>query len=131
MWPDLMPGDPDIDKKKNWNPFDNNSGSRSGSPIDRFDREKRDIFGNHIQDDGPNYFDNDGMRPIYMAAKDGDKQKEGNSIKGKDNGKKSEKRGFWQGFLHPNGTGIVGTAPSTIVGGTELVIEGAEEIAKK
>lgn len=79
MWPDFMPGDPEKDKKKNWNPFENESsndlfGPRGGSPIDRFNREETDMFGNHIQDDGPNYFDNDGMRPNYMAAKDGDKK---------------------------------------------------------
>jgi hypothetical protein len=127
MWPDFMPGDPERNNKTEWNPFDNdNSGSRGGSPFDRFNREKTDMFGNHIPDnEREDWYENQrekqGM-PRHIAA--GPKTK---GDKGKE--KNSTKRGFWQGFLHPDGTSS-GTAPSTIVGGESLVMNAAGGIAK-
>jgi uncharacterized protein RhaS with RHS repeats len=125
MWPDEMPGDPNINEKKHWNPFNNNnSDSKSGSLFDRFYRGKEDRFVNHFEED----FERDFTRSnynIHPSTSHQDKTK-----KDKGSGKdEPPKRGFWDGFLYPDGT-CSGTAPSTIVEGESLVMDAAGGIAK-
>jgi RHS repeat-associated protein len=123
MWPDFMPGDPE--RKKSENPFENDldddffSKNDYRAPIDRFHDDPE-----QYEKDQWNR-DRDGMQPVIQKGDKTTKDK-----KDKDSGKdEPPKRGFWDGFLHPNGTSS-GTAPSTIVGGESLVMDAAGGIAK-
>ncbi|HKJ81249.1 MAG TPA: RHS repeat-associated core domain-containing protein [Ignavibacteriaceae bacterium] len=79
MWPDFMPGDPDMKNKKKRYPFEDDNWKKNdiwwqsgGAPID-INRNKRDLFGNSIQDETDD-FDNS-MGPIHFTQKDEDKNK--------------------------------------------------------
>jgi hypothetical protein len=123
MWPDFMPGDPEI----------GGIGRRYERDDDKFDpfAEPPWFFIPRQDDYRERRWDPYRMSPtVAKGDKTKKDQKEDQTKKDEDEGKKaSPKRGFWKGFIDPDGKKDNVSVSSAVEGGTVLV-QGAGEISK-